>query len=262
MPYGLMEVRQDLIDTARTASPMGRPHRQRRAEGRAGRRQRVRPRGALTEWRYASPPSRSASRRSICSSTARRATSCAEPPAGLLEECRGSAAEPGDAGVPALADRGRHPRLHQRAEGARRPGAAAHAPWPRSPAATAWRRSPPRPTPSPPGTSRSTPTRNATTSWPATCRRPARRLVICGMHVHIGIEDPELRIDFMSQIAYFLPHLLALSTSSPFWGGEDTGLKSYRMASLRRAAAHRPAGAVRQLGRVSSAISTRWSPPA
>ncbi len=59
---------------------------------------------------------------------------------------------------------------------------------------------------------------------------PARRLVICGMHVHVGIEDPDLRIDLMSQAAYFLPHLLALSTSSPFWGGEDTGLKSYRIA--------------------------------
>jgi carboxylate-amine ligase len=59
---------------------------------------------------------------------------------------------------------------------------------------------------------------------------PGRRLVICGMHVHVGIEDPQLRVDFMGQIAYFLPHLLALSTSSPFWVGEDTGLKSYRIA--------------------------------
>ena len=59
---------------------------------------------------------------------------------------------------------------------------------------------------------------------------PVRRLVICGMHVHIGLEDPELRIDLMGQIAYFLPHLLALSTSSPFWDGEDTGLKSNRHA--------------------------------
>ena len=57
-----------------------------------------------------------------------------------------------------------------------------------------------------------------------------RRLVICGMHVHVGIEDPDLRIDLMNQITYFLPHLLALSTSSPFWGGIDTGLKSYRMS--------------------------------
>ena len=56
----------------------------------------------------------------------------------------------------------------------------------------------------------------------------ARRLLIFGMHVHVGIEDPELRIDVMNQARYFMPHLLALSTSSPFWQGRDTGLKSYR----------------------------------
>lgn len=58
----------------------------------------------------------------------------------------------------------------------------------------------------------------------------ARRLLICGMHVHVGIEDADLRIDLMNQVAYFLPHLLALSTSAPFWRGRNTGLKSYRMA--------------------------------
>ena len=57
----------------------------------------------------------------------------------------------------------------------------------------------------------------------------ARRLVICGMHVHVGIDDNELRIDLMNQMSYFLPHLLALSCSSPFWLGRDTGLKSYRL---------------------------------
>jgi carboxylate-amine ligase len=57
----------------------------------------------------------------------------------------------------------------------------------------------------------------------------ARRLLICGMHTHVGIEDNDLRIDILNQVAYFLPHLLALSTSSPFWHGEDTGLKSYRL---------------------------------
>ncbi len=56
----------------------------------------------------------------------------------------------------------------------------------------------------------------------------ARRMVICGMHVHVGIEDEDLRIDILNQASYFLPHLLALSTSSPFWQGEVTGLKSYR----------------------------------
>jgi carboxylate-amine ligase len=58
----------------------------------------------------------------------------------------------------------------------------------------------------------------------------ARRLVISGMHVHVAIEDPNLRIDLMSQATYFLPHLLALSTSSPFWQGHRTGLMSYRVA--------------------------------
>jgi carboxylate-amine ligase len=57
----------------------------------------------------------------------------------------------------------------------------------------------------------------------------ARRLLICGMHVHVAIEDAELRIDILNQASYFLPHLLALSTSSPFWEGTDTGLKSYRL---------------------------------
>ena len=56
----------------------------------------------------------------------------------------------------------------------------------------------------------------------------ASRLVICGMHVHAGIEDEELRIDLMNQATYFLPHLLALSSSSPFWQGQPTGLKAYR----------------------------------
>jgi carboxylate-amine ligase len=58
----------------------------------------------------------------------------------------------------------------------------------------------------------------------------ARRLVISGMHVHVGIEDDDLRIDLLGQAAYFLPHLLALSTSSPFWEGSRTGLKSYRLS--------------------------------
>ncbi len=57
----------------------------------------------------------------------------------------------------------------------------------------------------------------------------ARRMLICGMHVHVGIDDDDLRVDLMRQFTYFLPHLLALSTSSPFWEGEETGLRSYRL---------------------------------
>lgn len=57
-----------------------------------------------------------------------------------------------------------------------------------------------------------------------------RRLQICGMHIHCGLDADDLRIDLMGQVSYILPHLLALSTSSPFWRGEDSGLKSYRLA--------------------------------
>ena len=58
----------------------------------------------------------------------------------------------------------------------------------------------------------------------------ARRLLISGMHVHVGLDSDEVRNDFMGQVSYVLPHFLALSTSSPFWQGNDTGLKSYRIA--------------------------------
>jgi len=57
-----------------------------------------------------------------------------------------------------------------------------------------------------------------------------RRFLVSGMHVHVEIPDNELRIDLLNQARYFLPHLLALSTSSPFWEGEETGLKSFRLA--------------------------------
>lgn len=58
----------------------------------------------------------------------------------------------------------------------------------------------------------------------------ARRLMIGGMHVHVGIGDDDLRIDPMDQVTYALPHFLALSTSSPFWQGHNTGLMSFRIA--------------------------------
>lgn len=55
-----------------------------------------------------------------------------------------------------------------------------------------------------------------------------RELLIFGLHVHVGIPDRERRIEVMNEARYFLPHLLAISTSSPFWLGRNTGLKSYR----------------------------------
>jgi carboxylate-amine ligase len=56
----------------------------------------------------------------------------------------------------------------------------------------------------------------------------AQRLLIFGMHVHIGIEDRDFAIDAMNVMRYMVPHIQALATSSPFWNGRNTGLKSYR----------------------------------
>jgi carboxylate-amine ligase len=61
----------------------------------------------------------------------------------------------------------------------------------------------------------------------------AQRLLVFGTHVHIGIEDREFLIDAMNASRYFLPHVLALSTSSPFWFGRNSGLKSYRSVVFR-----------------------------
>ena len=58
----------------------------------------------------------------------------------------------------------------------------------------------------------------------------ARRLLIFGMHVHVGMPDQETAIQVQNVARYFLPHLLALSTSSPFWLSRNTGFKSYRSA--------------------------------
>ncbi len=62
----------------------------------------------------------------------------------------------------------------------------------------------------------------------------ARSLLIFGMHVHVAVPDRTTAIDIMNAARYFLPHLLALSTSSPFWMGRDTGLKSFRTTVFRR----------------------------
>ncbi len=62
----------------------------------------------------------------------------------------------------------------------------------------------------------------------------ARSLLIFGLHVHVAVPDRTTMIDLMNMARYFLPHILALSTSSPFWMGRDTGLKSYRTTVFRR----------------------------
>ena len=62
----------------------------------------------------------------------------------------------------------------------------------------------------------------------------ARANLIFGLHVHVGIEDREAAIRIMNSLRYFLPHILALSTNSPFWQGMDTGYKSYRAKVFER----------------------------
>ena len=62
----------------------------------------------------------------------------------------------------------------------------------------------------------------------------ARSLLIFGMHIHVAMPDKQTTIDIMNMVRYFLPHLLALSTSSPFWMGRNTGLKSFRTTVFRR----------------------------
>ncbi len=62
----------------------------------------------------------------------------------------------------------------------------------------------------------------------------ARACLIFGLHVHVGIPDREEAIDIMNQARYFLPHLYALSVNSPFWLGENTGLKAYRQMIFER----------------------------
>ena len=62
----------------------------------------------------------------------------------------------------------------------------------------------------------------------------ARANLIFGLHVHVGITDREMAIHVMNQARYFLPHIYALSVNSPFWVGQDTGLKGYRLKVFER----------------------------
>ena len=78
----------------------------------------------------------------------------------------------------------------------------------------------------------------------------ARANLIFGLHVHVGIEDREVAIHIMNAARYFLPHIFALSTNSPFWQGRNTGLKSLPQQGLRPLPAHRHPGPLRQPLRV------------
>lgn len=62
----------------------------------------------------------------------------------------------------------------------------------------------------------------------------ARSLLIFGMHIHVGIANREVQIQLMNEMRYFMPHILAISTNSPFWESQDTGLKSFRSKVFER----------------------------
>lgn len=102
-------------------------------------------------------------------------------------------------------------------------------------------------------------------------RSLSRRNLVCGMHVHVGIEDDDLRVELMNQFSHYLPLLLALSTSSPFWQGDNTGLKSYRLTVFdgfprtglperfeNYADYERQIGILRQAGVISDATFIWW----
>ncbi len=78
----------------------------------------------------------------------------------------------------------------------------------------------------------------------------SRRVLAFGLRIHIGVEDRDLAVDVMNTLRYVLPHIFALSTSSPFWLGRNTGLKSYRAVLDGLAAPHRDSGLLLVLPRL------------
>ena len=78
----------------------------------------------------------------------------------------------------------------------------------------------------------------------------ARANLIFGLHVHVGIPDREVAIQVMNMARYFLPHIFALSTNSPFWLGRNTGFKSYRVKVFERFPAHRHPRRLREPRRI------------
>ncbi len=83
-----------------------------------------------------------------------------------------------------------------------------------------------------------------------------RNMMIWGIHVHVGVDDVNKVFPIINALAAYLPHLQALSASSPFWAGERTGYASNRCSRLPAAADGRPALAARRTGRSSRGTST------
>ena len=81
----------------------------------------------------------------------------------------------------------------------------------------------------------------------------ARQLQIFGVHVHVGVRAPEKAIPIVNALTFYVPHFLALSASSPFWMGNDTGLASVPVEGVRAAADRGPALPALRLGPVREA---------
>ncbi len=130
-----------------------------------------------------------------------------------------------------------------------------------SPMSSGSRRLPPRPTPSPNGASQQHTDKERYNVLAQDLQHVARRLVICGMHVHVGIEDDELRIDLLNQASYFLPHLLGAVDLLAVLAGRADRPQVLPAVGVRRAAPHRRPAPVRRAGASISAPSSCWSAP-
>ena len=92
----------------------------------------------------------------------------------------------------------------------------------------------------------------------ADCRTVAQRLLICGMHVHVGVPDEDLRIDLHGQLIYFLPHLLALSDLVAVLARTRHRPEILSHGDIGRAAARRPAADLLERRRIPAASSISW----
>lgn len=88
----------------------------------------------------------------------------------------------------------------------------------------------------------------------------ARANLVFGLHVHVGIPDREEGIDVLNQARYFLPHIYALSVNSPFWLGQDTGLKACRQMIFQRFPRTGIPDAFESLSEYEDYLSCWWKP--
>ena len=136
--------------------------------------------------------------------------------------------------APPVDRRGRHQDLRRRHRARATRSSASAASCPRAPSASGCASPPPARIRSRTGRTRSLSPGERYENIVEELQQLARSLLIFGLHIHVAVPDRASTIELLNEARYFLPHLLALSTSSPFWQGRDTGLKSYRTTVFRR----------------------------